>query len=219
MSIRHGGRRRVGEGMIVTDIVEISKTKARVCVDDDISFALYKSELRKLAVKKGSELSSETYDMIMNEVLLKRAKLRCMNLLKSRDYSEYQLVTKLKQGLYPEEIIDAAVAYVVSYGYVDDIRYAKSYIECTSQSKSRRQIENDLVRRGISKDNIEQAYAQCSEEDSLAAEEELIHKLLDKRHFDRQKATYEESQKMVGFLYRRGFALDQIYKVIGQSVE
>lgn len=205
--------------MIVTDIVEISKTKARVCVDDDISFALYKSELRKLAVKKGSELSSETYDMIMNEVLLKRAKLRCMNLLKSRDYSEYQLVTKLKQGLYPEEIIDAVVAYVVSYGYVDDIRYAKSYIECTSQSKSRRQIENDLVRRGISKDNIEQAYAQCSEEDSLAAEEELIHKLLDKRRFDRQKATYEESQKMVGFLYRRGFALDQIYKVIGQSVE
>ncbi len=205
--------------MIVTDIVEISKTKARVCVDEEISFALYKSELRKLAVKKDSELSSETYDRIMNEVLLKRAKLRCMNLLKSRDYSEYQLVTKLRQGLYPEEIIDAAVAYVVSYGYVDDVRYAQSYIQYASQSKSRRQIENDLMRKGISKENMEQAYAQCLEEDSLAAEEELIHNLLEKKHFDRQNATYEERRKMVGFLYRRGFEPDQIYKVIGQFEE
>lgn len=205
--------------MIVTDIVEISKTKARVCVDEEISFALYKSELRKLAIKKNSELSSETYDMIMNEVLLKRAKLRCMNLLKSRDYSEYQLVTKLKQGLYPEKVIDAAVAYVVSCGYVDDIRYAQSYIQCAGQSKSRRQIENDLVRKGISKETIEQAYVQCSEEDSPVAEEELIHKLLEKKHFDRQNATYEDRRKMVGFLYRRGFELDQIYKVIGRSEE
>ena len=202
--------------MIIADIVELSKTKVKVCIDNDISIALYKNELRKFAVKKGSELSREIYEMIMDEVLLKRAKLRCMNLLKSRDYTEHQLAAKLKQGLYPEEIIGAAVAYVISYGYVDDIRYAKTYIECAGQAKSRRQIESDLMRKGVSKENIERAYEQCSEEDSVTAEEELIHKLLEKKHFDRQNATYEECQKMVGFLYRKGFVLDQIYKVIGR---
>ena len=205
--------------MIVTDIEEMSKTKVKICVDNEICFALYKSELRKYAVRQGSELSWETYDLIKNEVLLKRAKLRCMNLLKSRDYTEHQLVTKLRQGLYPEEIIDAAVAYVISYGYVDDLRYARSYIECAGQTKSRRQIENDLMRKGISREEIRQAYEQCSEEDSIAAEEELILKLLEKKHFDRQNATYEECRKMVGFLYRKGFVLDQIYKVIGRSEE
>lgn len=203
--------------MIVTDIVELSKTKVKVCVDDDIYFALYQSELGKFAVKKGCELSKETYDTIMNEILLKRAKLRCMNLLKNRDYTEYQLVTKLKQGLYPEEIIHAAVAYVIFYGYVDDARYARSYIEYAGQTKSRRQIENDLLRKGVSKETIMQAYAQCAEEDSITKEEELIHRLLEKKHFDRQNATYEECQKMVGFLYRRGFVIDKIYKVIGQT--
>ena len=69
--------------MVITDIVEISKTKVKVCMDDDISFALYKSELRRFAIGKDSELTKEQYDMIMNEVLLKRAKLRCMNLLQS----------------------------------------------------------------------------------------------------------------------------------------
>ncbi|MDE5697988.1 MAG: recombination regulator RecX [Lachnospiraceae bacterium] len=206
--------------MVVTDIVEISKTKVKVCVDGDISFALYKSEMRKLAVNKGSEFSRETYDTIMNEVLSKRAKLRCMNLLKSRDYTEHQLVTKLKQGLYPGEVIDAAVAYVISYGYVDDIRYAKSYIEYAGQNRSRRQIENDLLRKGISKEKIGQAYEQCSRENSITVtEEELIHKLLEKKHFDRQNATYEECQKMAGFLYRKGFMLDNIYRVIGRAEE
>ncbi len=203
--------------MIVTDIVEISKTKVEVCVDDDIRFALYKSELRKYGIKKDSALPVETYDEIMGEVLLKRAKLRCMNLLKSRDYTEYQLAAKLKQGCYPEEIIDAAVAYVISYGYVDDMRYARSYIEYASQSKSRRQIENDLIRKGISTDTIRQACEQCMDEDSIANEEELIHKLLEKKHFDRQKATYKECQKLVRFLYRKGFALDKIYRVIGND--
>lgn len=205
--------------MIVTDIVEISKTKVKVCIDEDTSFALYKSELRKFSVIKGSELSRDRYDRIMNEVLLKRAKLRCMNLLKGRDYTAYQLAGKLRQGLYPEEIIEAAIAYVGSYGYVDDFRYAVSYINSASHSKSRKQMECGLMRKGIAKETIRRACEQCLEEDCIAEEEVLIRKLLEKKHFDRRTASYEECRKMVGFLYRRGFVLDQIYKAVGQNEE
>lgn len=201
--------------MIITDIVEMSKTKVKVCMDNGLIFALYKGELKKFAIRQGDELSQEVYDVIMNEILLKRAKLRCMNLLKGRDYTEYQLVMKLKQGFYPQEVIDAAIAYMASYGYVDDVRYAQSYIRYAGHTKSRRQIENSLLQKGISKENIEQSYAQCLDEDSIAEEEELINKLLEKKHFDRQNATYEECQRMVGFLYRKGFVLDKIYKAIG----
>lgn len=203
--------------MLITDITEISKTKVKVCVDNNIYFALYKSELRKLAVRKDEELSPAQYDMIMNDILQKRAKLRCMNLLKNRDYTERQLITKLRHGFYPEQVIDAAVAYVVSYGYIDDIRYAAAYIGYAGRTKGRRQIENDLLRKGVSKENIRRAYEQCMEEDMLTAEEELIHKLLEKKHFDRENATYEECCKMIGFLYRRGFESDKIYRAVGQN--
>ena len=123
--------------MTVTDITEISKKKSKVFLDTDLCFALYKSELRTYKIEKDAEISQECYDTIMNEVLLKRAKLRCMNLLKSRDYTEYQLRIKLRQGVYPEEIIDAAIAYVASYGYVNDFRYAQNYIEYAGNTKSR----------------------------------------------------------------------------------
>lgn len=203
--------------MTVTEITEISKTKSKVLLDTGVCFALYKSEIRKYGMEKDTEISKACYDTIMNDVLLKRAKLRCMNLLKSRDYTEHQLRMKLRQGVYPDDIIDAAVAYVASYGYINDFRYAQTYIAYAGKTKSKRQIENSLVGKGISKDVIERAYEQCTEEDSVTTEEELIDRLLEKKHFDREHAAYEECQKMIGFLYRKGFALDKIYKAVGRG--
>lgn len=200
--------------MIVTDITDISKTKVKVCIDNGETFALYKSELRKLQIKKGEVITDELYQQIMGEVLQKRAKLRCMNLLKSRDYTEHQLRTKLAQGLYPDEIIDEAIAYMASFGYIDDIRYAKSYIGCSQSAKSRKQIEMALFLKGISKETVASAYAQCAQEEQLTDEEEVIKKLLTKKHYNSQSATYEESRKMIGFLYRKGFSLDKIYKAV-----
>ncbi len=129
--------------MLVTEIAEITKSKVKICIDYQISFALYKGELRKYGIKKEEELSEEIYNMILKEVLPKRAKLRCMNLLKSRDYTKFQLEQKLKQNNYPEEVIAEALRYVQSYGYIDDIRYAKNYIISANNSKSRKQITLD----------------------------------------------------------------------------
>jgi regulatory protein len=197
--------------MLVTEIAEITKSKVKICIDYQISFALYKGELRKYGIKKEEELSEEIYNMILKEVLPKRAKLRCMNLLKSRDYTKFQLEQKLKQNNYPEEVIAEALRYVQSYGYIDDIRYAKNYIISANNSKSRKQITLDLMRKGISKEDIETAYGLCEEEEAL------IEKLLVKKHYCRQEATLQERQKIIRFLFRKGFSLDKIYKAVGQE--
>ena len=203
--------------MLVTEIAEITKSKVKICIDYQISFALYKGELRKYGIKKEEELSEEIYNMILKEVLPKRAKLRCMNLLKSRDYTKFQLEQKLKQNNYPEEVIAEALRYVQSYGYIDDIQNAKNYIISANNSKSRKQITLDLMRKGISKEDIETAYGLCEEEEPLVEEEALIEKLLVKKHYCRQEATLQERQKIIRFLFRKGFSLDKIYKAVGQE--
>jgi regulatory protein len=200
--------------MQITDITEISKAKIKVMVDNDITFSLYKSELRAYNLRKDEEISEEIYHRIVDEVLVKRAKLRCLNLLKSRDYTKRQLEDKLKQGWYPDNVIDIAVEYVASYGYVDDIRYAVSYIGHAGMSKSTKQIKNDLLRKGISKEDIEAAYEHCESMESLTSQESIIEKLLQKKHYDRENATYDERQKVMGFLYRKGFSLEEIYKAV-----
>lgn len=203
--------------MLITDIKEVSKTKSKVFVDYETAFVLYKSEIRKYNIKAGEELTEETYHIILDEVLPKRAKLRSMNLLKDRDYTRYQLEAKLRQNGYPEETIAIAVNYVKAYGYIDDVRYAKAYMGCTGSTKSRKQIENDLLRKGVSKEDILKAYELCADENILTDEDDLIKKLLAKRHYDSQAATSEERRKIIGFLYRKGFSLDKIYKAVGQT--
>jgi regulatory protein len=200
--------------MLITDIEEISKTKVKVSTDDGESFPLYKSELRTYNVRVDCELPSETYDTIINDILVKRAKLRCMNLLKSRDYTRYMLQDKLIQGGYPKSVIDIALEYVASYGYIDDIRYAVSYIKYAGNTKSVKQIKNVLVRKGISSEDMDAAFGECEKNNDIKSQAELIERFIEKKHYDKNNSTYEEKQKIIGFLYRKGFSLDLIYKAV-----
>ncbi len=70
-------------GMMVTKIEEINNKKVRVFIDNEFAFVLYKGELRLYKVKEGEEICDEAYSEIVEKVLPKRAKLRCMNIRKS----------------------------------------------------------------------------------------------------------------------------------------
>ena len=205
--------------MVVTSINEINKSKCVVCIDNEKTFALYKNELRRYAIEESCQISKEVYDMIYNEILMKRARLRSMNLLQSRDYTRAQILNKLKQGYYPDEIISETINYLVSYRYLDDIRYCKYYISYASQSKSNKQIKNDLARKGVDKADIEKAFWECEQIGDVQNEEVLIKKCLEKKRYDSESATFDETQKVIAFLFRKGFSLDKIYKVVGEKME
>lgn len=199
---------------MVTELVEVSKSRVKVYMDQEFAFVLYKGELHKYGIKPGQDIDGKVYDEIMNEVLPKRAKLRCMNLLKSRDYTREQLRMKLLQGGYPEKVTEAALDYVASYRYIDDYRYAMNYIQCSHCSKSRRKIENELRNRGVSPDLIVKAWEQWSEEGNEIDEEEQIRQLLEKKHFVKEQADRNELRRMYGFLVRKGFDADKISKAL-----
>lgn len=204
--------------MIVTDIVDLSKSRVKIYIDNEVAFALYKGEISKYKIYKEKEISQNDYDFIINEILLKRAKLRCMNLLKSKDYTKQQLIIKLQQNVYPISVIERAIDYVESYGYIDDKRYARAYISCNSRTKSRKQIELNLLQKGINKEIIENLFSELMDLDEVENEENLILRLIKKKRFNKENATYEEIQKLIAFLYRKGFSLDKIYKVLN-SIE
>lgn len=200
--------------MLVTQISEVSKSRCRVYLDGQFAFALYKGELRRFQIKVDHELSEESYQEIMTQILPKRAKLRSMNLLQSRDYTRRQLADKLEQGDYPQECIEEAIAYVESYGYIDDKRYARDFIEYHLSSRSRTRMETDLMRKGINKEIIREAFDELAgsgvEQDELA----MACDLLRKKKYCADTATRQEQQKMYGFLYRRGFRSDIISKAL-----
>lgn len=200
--------------MIVTRIEEMSRSRSGIYLDESFAFVLYKGELRLYGIREGKELSETAYRQIMEELLPKRACLRCMNLLKSRAYTEKQLRDKLGQGRYPAVCADAALEYVKSFHYVDDDRFARDYIENQKDKKSKRIMEMDLMKKGISKEIIEKAFLDQLDEGIGPDEEALARMWAVKKRFDPKKADYKEKQKMSAFLYRKGIGREAIRKVL-----
>ena len=200
--------------MRVTRIEELSRSRSRVYIEQEFAFVLYKGELRSYHVCEGEEIAQADYEEIVGKILPRRAKLRAMNLLKNREYTTKQLYDKLKEGCYPENIVEQALDYVAGYHYTDDLRYAETYISDHEETRSRRRIEQDLMSRGIDKATLEKAWQQWEQKGGVQDEETMIRQLLDKRHYDPETADFKERQKTYGFLMRRGFSQDVIRRVL-----
>ena len=200
--------------MIVTDIQELSKSRSKIVLDQEFAFVLYKGELRQYSIKLGQEFSEEAYREIMTEVLPKRAKLRAMNLLKSRTYTTVQLRIKLQQGGYPETVIGEALEYVASFHYTDDLRYAVDFITDNEHRKSRFRIEQDLRGKGISAEVIEQAWQEWQANGGTQDEDAMIEALLRKKNYDPERADIKEQQKVYAFLMRKGFSGEKISRAM-----
>ena len=114
--------------MIVTEMIPLTKNRYKIYIDNEFAFVLYKGELHIYQIDVGNEVSIENFEEIVTKLLPKRAKMRAMNLLQKRTYTEKQLTDKLRDGFYPEDVIEDAINYVKSFRYIDDLRYAVDYI-------------------------------------------------------------------------------------------
>ena len=203
--------------MTVTKLTEISKSRVQIMIDNEFAFVLYKGELRIYHLREGEKIEEETYREIMQQLLPKRAKLRAMNLLKSRAYTRKQLYDKLKSSGYPQEAIEEALSYVSSFGYINDRQYACDFIEYNKERKSRTGICNTLMQKGIDKSVIEDAWEKMTAGDGNLERDQVI-AWVKKKNFNPDSATYEEKQKFCAFLYRKGFQIDTIRSVLSLDI-
>ncbi len=208
----------MGSIMVVTGISEMSKSRVRIEIDGEFAFVLYKGELRIYGIKEGNELAREHYETLMQEVLPKRAKLRAMNLLKSRAYTRMQLLNKLTEGGYPEELAKCAVDYTESFGYVNDEQYVRDFIEYNKERKTRQRMLTDLMRKGISKQSFDRIYDEEVGEDCADLEREQIKEWIRKKNFSPEEASIEDVRRMTAFLYRKGFSFDTIRSVLSLDI-
>ena len=164
-------------------------------------------------LERESFLDFETEEKSEKEIKdeVRRAKLRALHLLTAMDRTEAKLREKL-QASYCEEAVEEAVAYVKSYGYLDDERYVKVYIESKSRTKSRKQIEQELIfKKGVSKEAVEKGFEQAEMADVV----EVIQKYMQKKKIDPQNCDYEQKQKFFAYMMRKGFQIEELKMVFG----
>lgn len=200
--------------MIVTQLADMGKGRYKIYIEERPVFVLYRGELNRLGIKEGEEIPEESLREIREEILPLRAKKRAMNLLQKREYTSAGLREKLREGEYPEACIEEALAYVESYGYVDDLRYARDFIAYNLERKSRMRIEQDLLRKGIRKDTVRAVFDELEEQGTRQDEAAMIKNLLEKKKYDAKTADRQEKQRMYAFLYRKGFHSEAINRAL-----
>ena len=78
-----------------------------------------------------------------------RARKKAMRLLEHMDRTEKGLTDKLRQAEFSPEAVEDAIAYVKSYGYINDARYARTYISFRMETRSRQKILSELQLKGV----------------------------------------------------------------------
>ena len=151
--------------------------------------------------------SNRSEEELKDEV--RRAKLRALHLLTAMDRTEANLREKLEVS-YCMEAVEAAIDYVKSFGYLDDERYARVYIESKSRTKSRRQIEQELIyKKGLSKEIVRRGFENAQIEDVS----EVISMYMRKKGIIPGCCDYEQKQKFFAYMMRKGFQIEDLKTV------
>jgi len=195
--------------MIITQLEELEKGKVKVYIDEEYHFLLYKKDIKVHHLEENEVISDIIYEDIVVNTVLRRAKQKAIAILKFMNRTEQELIIKLRQADYTDSIITNVIDYVKSYHYIDDARYAVDFIRSKKDSKSKRQLQTELMQKGISKEHLEQAFYEEYIDEDIA-----VQKAIAKKNKNLENMTKEEKLKLSSYLYRKGYQLDLIKKYI-----
>ena len=182
------------------------------CIGTLVTMSLYPSEVRRYSIEKDNFISQEYYKELC-DILYKRGKERALYYLKTSDKTVAQMRTKLKEGFYPQEIIDKIILFLEEYGYLDDYRYASNYLNYNKNIKSQKRIKYDLTLKGISRQIIDDISHEFNEDIELKQIELYCRKKL-KSDMDEK-----EHNKIIMSLIRRGFKYEHVRRVLQRVSE
>ena len=199
--------------MIITKLDKVGTKQVRLFFDEEKYCLLYYNEVRRLGFHEKDEVGQQEFEEL-NKPLLHRAKLKAMSLLKYQDRTRKELKDRLMRAEFPEFITEGAIAYVESFGYINDEEYVRRYMEYKAGTKSRIQIKMDLRKKGIGTEILERIFDEYEYE-----EDDVLEEQVQKRIRQKGSVTKENFQKYYGYFARKGFNSVKIIDLLRKYCE
>ena len=133
-------------------------------------------------------------------------------LLTRRDYTVFQIRTKLKQKSYDTEVAEETIGKFVELGFLDDAAYVGKYVRSRISIKPRSQylLGLELRKKGISKDLIETYFSE-EPMDELEVARKLI---ASKTRRIKNTEPSKRREKAAYILRSRGFNIEIQRKIL-----
>lgn len=193
---------------IVTSLKELDKRRTLIEIDEENYGFLYNGEIRKLKIQSEQTLSDAILSEI-DDIQYKRAKERALYLIERSEKTTKEIRDKLRQGRYRQEIIDQVIQFLEKYGFIDDMVYAKHYIEFKQARRSRKQITMELLQKGVSKDIIVETFEKFGTD-----EKATIQKLAYKKYRHPEELDEVQKRRLHQYLLGKGFSYGDIREAL-----
>ena len=188
--------------------------RVNVFVNDKFSFSLDVSQIVDLKIKVGMVVSAADLAEFRKASEFGKLYQRALEWVLSRPHSERECRDYLRRKVFEKKLDQAYVDRIIeklrAKRYLDDLKFAEWYVENRFLKKgtSLKRLKMELLKKGISKENIEQVLAESSRN-----EEEEIKKVILKK-----RAKYDD-EKLIAYLLRQGFPYDLVRELVRQTSE
>ena len=159
------------------------------------------------------EKKKQEYTELTEEVI-RLCKLKAMHLLEYSDRTEAQLKSKLEEGGFPPSAVSEAIDYVKSFHYIDDRRYAESYIRVNKERKSRLQLKKILSERGVSRQIIDDVMQDTEFDETDSIKRQFLKKYANADLTDPK--TYEKAMR---YFASKGYGYSDIKDAVTEALE
>lgn len=187
------------------------KGRVSIFLDGDFALGLDDEVAAKAGLQMGQELSSERIEDLVQADLFHRGYNSALHYLSFRQRTELEIRQRLLRRGFGESTIERVIARLREQGLVDDVAFAQFWRNNRESFKprSRYLIGQELRRKGVAPEAIEQATAGIDDEASAYQAAQRKARLL-------RNANYQDFRRRLGgYLRQRGFG----YEVIKHAVE
>jgi len=147
---------------------------------DDRNYRITAFDFESLGFAENDAISEGEFEALQNAVERLACIKKAFDYLSYGDLSEKQMRDKLSRK-FPKELSCEVASLLVERGYINDERLAERYAETfyTFKNMGLARIRNELFRRGISAEHIDNALEKYENEDQTSRIEEFINKKYD----------------------------------------
>lgn len=194
--------------MLITEITPPLNKKRKVFIDYEYAFPLYSTDVRKYKLEEGMEIDTDIYNELCN-IVIGRISRRIAYYITDYDRSEFDIRKKMQASAYPERLIQQAIDKLKSYSYIDDVRYARTYVQTLiNKNKSINYIRHKLYEKGISRDITDAIIEELSPDESIQIAEAIRKKGYETDKIKNLDA--DNKRKLFTYLARQGFSVEKI---------
>ncbi len=188
-----------------------------VFIDDTFAFGIAAETVVSAGVRVGDTLDTTRVTELVAMDESGRATTAALNLLARRPRSTREIRDRLAQHGYAEPAVDAAIAKLEGWNYLDDAGFARYWVENreANRPRGRRLLEQELRNKGVDRELAREA-VEAAAPDEMAAALALAQAKM--RSYERLDPAVAR-RRLAGFLGRRGYGFDVIAPVLGRVFE